>query len=87
MNDLLMAQEMKCALSDMPIDTQKRRRSKATASIDRIDSSKGYTLDNVQWVHKDVNFMKSQFTQDYYIDVCRRVNEKSLKRAATPTQS
>ncbi len=29
-----------------------------TASVDRIDSSKGYIEGNVRWIHKDVNRMK-----------------------------
>lgn len=44
-----------------------------TASIDRIDSNKGYTIRNVQWVHKDVNFLKSNFNQKKFISICRLV--------------
>jgi len=35
-----------------------------TASLDRINSSKGYTLDNVQWVHKTVNIMKQGLSDE-----------------------
>lgn len=44
-----------------------------TASIDRIDSSKGYTIENVQLVHKDVNFMKQAFSQEHFISLCKKV--------------
>ncbi|RTL07635.1 hypothetical protein EKK58_00240 [Candidatus Dependentiae bacterium] len=88
MNNLLMAQEKKCAISGLPIETTKRHRykTKATASLDRIDSSKGYTLDNVQWVHKHVNRMKHTFDQAYFEDLCRRVNETTLQRTASIAQ-
>jgi len=44
-----------------------------TASLDRIDSTKNYTIDNIQWVHKDVNKMKMDFSQEYFIEMCRLV--------------
>lgn len=50
------------------------------ASLDRIDSTQGYTVDNVQWVHKDVNRMKNNFTDEYFIAVCRAI------AANTPAQ-
>lgn len=33
----------------------------------------GYTLDNVQWVHKTINFMKHDLSQDVFIQWCERV--------------
>lgn len=45
-----------------------------TASLDRIDSSKGYVEGNVQWVHKDINKMKNSYTEDYFIELCRKVS-------------
>lgn len=56
-----------CALSGLPIAI------KQDASIDRIDSKRGYILGNVQWVHKDVNLMKNHFDQTYFIEMCRRI--------------
>jgi hypothetical protein len=47
----------------------------STASIDRIDSSKGYEEGNIQWVHKHVNFMKRTYSQDYFIDMCKKIAE------------
>lgn len=51
----------------------KGRRSKGTASLDRIDSAKGYTLGNVQWVHKDINKMKLDHSQEQFVKLCRLV--------------
>lgn len=72
-----LAQDKKCALTGLPIafpenGTTERHRAR-TASLDRIDSKKPYTLDNVQWVHKHVNRMKNVFDQDYYIKICQLV--------------
>lgn len=55
--DLLVKQNFKCSLSGMPIFVGDNSIN-GTASLDRIDSSKGYELDNVQWTHKHINFMK-----------------------------
>jgi len=54
---------------------QSRFKERGDASLDRIDNSKGYHLNNVQWVHKDVNRMKWIFEQDYFIKLCNKVSE------------
>lgn len=43
---------------------------KTDASIDRIDSKMGYTLNNVQLIHKKVNMMKQSYTQEEFKEVC-----------------
>ena len=45
------------------------------ASIDRIDSSKGYIEGNVQWVHKKVNIMKQDMTHENFLELCRLIAE------------
>ncbi len=45
----------------------------STASIDRIDSSKGYIKNNIQLVHKDVNMAKQRYSQEYFIEMCKAV--------------
>jgi hypothetical protein len=80
--DLYNKQEGRCALSGVPLllSTKIDRhnnidREKHTASLDRIDNNKGYTVDNVQWVHKTVNRMRRQYTIDEYRLWCRRIVE------------
>jgi hypothetical protein len=72
---LYLTQNKKCALSDIPLSfsENKKEKSKATASLDRIDSSKGYILGNVQWVHKDINFMKMDLPEEYFIEICNKI--------------
>lgn len=70
--DLFLKQDKKCALSGVLLTISGSHRYN-TASIDRIDSSKGYEEDNIQWVHKDINFMKRTYSQDYFIKLCSLV--------------
>lgn len=73
--NLFIKQKRKCALSGVKINFQPSAKKyiKATASLDRIDSSKDYTEDNVQWVHKQVNFMKQAMTDTELINWCRTI--------------
>lgn len=50
-----------------------------TASIDRIDSSFGYIENNVCWVHKDINMMKQQFSEERFIELCKLVSDNKNK--------
>jgi hypothetical protein len=86
--DLWIKQDKKCSLSGLPIDFTNtnpgninRKESKydliCTASPDRIDSNKGYTKDNVQLVHKDVNMIKKEYDQDYFLKLCQLITENS----------
>lgn len=67
-----------CALSGLPIHIANTikgdmNQGETTASLDRIDSNRGYTRDNVQWVHKDVNKMKANLTQYRFVRFCHAV--------------
>jgi hypothetical protein len=42
-----------------------------TISLDRLDSSKGYTTDNVVFCCESVNSMKQDYTVDQFILLCR----------------
>lgn len=72
--DLFLQQNKKCALSGINLAFGLGKwDSTANASLDRIDSSKGYTKDNIQWVDKRVNFMKQEFSLDEFKDLCKKV--------------
>jgi hypothetical protein len=64
-------QNGKCALSGVEIKFANKAKLPNTASLDRIDSSKHYTIENIQWVHKDVNRMKMDMSQDEFINYCK----------------
>jgi hypothetical protein len=42
----------------------------STASVDRIDSREGYTKDNIQIVHKQLNMIKRDTPNEEFIDWC-----------------
>ena len=44
-----------------------------SASIDRIDNLKGYTLDNIQLVHKSVNMARGTLSVSEFIDMCNAI--------------
>lgn len=77
--ELLIKQDFKCAISGVPIGfaggSRSKQRRNWTASVDRIDSALGYTNDNVQWVHKHINKMKQDFTQEQFVQFCICVSE------------
>lgn len=66
--DLYEKQNRKCALSGRSLSWSPR-----TASIDRINSKIGYTIDNIQIVHCDINIMKNKFDQNYFIQTCKEI--------------
>ena len=74
--ELFEAQDKRCALSGVPLKFStniRDQRGTQTASLDRIDSSKGYVLGNVQWVHKKVNIMKNVMPEVELLEWCERV--------------
>lgn len=55
-----------------------------TASFDRIDSSKGYVADNIQWVHKDINMLKGKLSQKEFIWLCQLVTDYQISKISEP---
>jgi len=73
-------QERKCALTGTPLIIAPKTSgvgsvSKTTASLDRTNNSLGYTVENIQWVHQDINQMKGTFTMDRFLEICRAVTD------------
>lgn len=62
-------QKRRCALTGLPLSFDGTYKP----SIDRIDSSKGYEIDNVQWVYSKINLMKYQFSNKRFIELCKIV--------------
>ena len=73
--DLYEIQEGRCALSGIPIQWIGVGRNGHTVSIDRIDSSLGYTENNVQLVHPKLNRMKMDLQQDDFLALVKAVAE------------
>lgn len=77
--NLYEQQNGKCSLSG--VDINLKTIYEITASLDRIDSSKGYTRDNVQWLHKTINIMKNSLNQADFISICEKVCLYNVKKS------
>jgi hypothetical protein len=51
-----------------------------TASLDRIDSSKGYIEGNLQWVHKNINMLKGNMLDNTFIEWCHKISKHQLEK-------
>lgn len=49
-----------------------------TASLDRIDSSKGYIIGNVQFISTSINYMKNNMSNDDTIKLCKLIAQHYL---------
>lgn len=74
---LFLSQNRKCNLSGIDICfclSYRFDKQEQTASLDRIDSSQGYIEGNVQWIHKQINHMKSNMNEQEFIKYCNLVS-------------
>jgi hypothetical protein len=62
--EMFHIQEGKCAVSGVPFTWQRGRIAPTSISIDRVDNSRGYELDNVRLVCYAVNAFKSSGTDE-----------------------
>lgn len=74
-------QNGKCALSGVLLQLGLNRGLSfyaGNASLDRIDSTKGYTKDNIQWIDKKVNLMKMNIEQSEFVNWCKLIVSHKL---------
>jgi len=71
--NLLIEQNFKCKLSGIELSIDL---SNFTASIDRIDSNIGYIEGNIQWLHKDVNYIKYSLSEKELFYICQKIKQK-----------
>lgn len=79
--NLFIKQNRKCALSGLDLNFAAFGHAEQTASLDRIDSIKGYIEGNVQWVHKDINIMKMDMNEYQFIKMCDLISRNKLRCA------
>lgn len=73
--ELFLTQDGRCAFTGIPITFKNAyENTPQTASLDRIDSSKGYEEGNLQWVHKNINKMKNTLADVHFISLCSAVH-------------
>lgn len=73
--ELIVKQNNKCAISGITFsdDVIVGGKSIYNYSIDRIDSNKHYSRDNIQMVCVCVNVAKNALPQNIFVDMCRQV--------------
>ena len=77
--ELYLKQNRRCMLSNLAIsfrndfDLRRSTHKRCTASLDRINSKKGYVEDNVQLVHRDINRLKGALEENYFIQLCKNI--------------
>jgi hypothetical protein len=79
--ELFKEQDRKCVYTGLvlhfPVNSTHKANRDATASLDRIDSSKGYVKGNIQFVHKHINMMKNTYEEDYFLEMCHLVSKNT----------
>jgi hypothetical protein len=74
LDDLWNKQKGKCAYTNEKLTLPKKWNDKDyRATVDRIDSSKGYIPGNVQFVSQHVNLMKNKFTHNFFVETCKKI--------------
>lgn len=73
---LFEKQNGKCGITGLDIHFTRNYTSEhktQTASLDRIDSNKAYIIDNVRWVHKLVNTIKWNLSDEEFYFWCNAI--------------
>lgn len=63
-----------CPLSGLSLTFRQCARDRtSTASLDRIDPKRGYIRGNVRWIHKDINRIKWDMTDEVFLSFVRDI--------------
>ena len=82
--NLFLKQEKKCKLTSLPLNfSSSYWATNGTASLDRINSKLGYIDGNIQWIHKDVNQMKMDLDEKYFIELCKKIVKTDKKKGCS----
>lgn len=78
---LFEKQNKKCCLTGIILEfaenAKKHQTGFTTASLDRIDNTKGYIEGNVWWLHKRINIMKLSDSTEDFVEWCKKVSDYS----------
>ena len=76
--DVWQKQNGLCAYTKLPLSSEAHQLN--TVSLDRIDSDKDYTAENIQLVCVTVNYMKRDLAEDQFIQLCELVAQNVSKQ-------
>lgn len=74
LDELWHKQKGKCAYTGLDF------KSIDEASLDRIDSKRGYITDNVQWVIREVNTMKMDLSNERFLQLCSIISNRQKEK-------
>jgi len=85
--NLFLKQNRRCALSGKPLTMWGKIDGKlaGNASLDRIDSSKGYVEGNVQWIDKKLQSVKTKLSDAEFIQICQDVTAYQIEKLGIPS--
>ncbi len=78
LHDVWQRQKGLCAYTKLPLTSESHQLN--TVSLDRVDSSKDYTVDNIQLVCVPINRMKLDYTEKQFIELCHLVTHNKVSR-------
>ena len=70
--DIIKLQEWRCALSNREFNNTNNR-----LSVDRIDSSRPYEVDNLWYTTHATNIMKGELTTDQFVSLCKFIHDRN----------
>jgi len=74
LKEIWKSQNGKCAITGVDLVLESSYNKNYQASLDRIDSSKGYIKGNVRYTSVSVNWLKSNLTDEHlkeFINICK----------------
>lgn len=78
--DIWKKQDGVCVYTGVKLILKNKRNTKEhnnfVASVDRIDSSKGYTKDNIQFISRTANLAKHTMSHEEMVEFCKIVANK-----------
>jgi hypothetical protein len=77
LKNLWEKQQGRCAYTDLPLTPDGHQIN--TMSIDRIDSNKDYTVDNIQFVCVPVNRMKLNLDEDVFLGLASLIAQNNKR--------
>jgi hypothetical protein len=75
LSDLWEKQNGRCAYTKLPLLATANQFN--TVSLDRVDSSKGYVVGNIQLVCAAINKMKQEYTEEMFLLFCLLVTQNN----------
>lgn len=78
MKQLWEEQEGKCAVTKVDLKLENSYNKNYQASLDRIDSSKGYIKGNVRYISVSVNWLKNNLDDNHLREFIQICNDSKL---------